>query len=191
MRYDPPHLADALLIWALPRGVRGDSIRGDLREEYTHLRSSRGRGIAGAWFWIEALRLAARFVFMRKTRIRRGRGGGGDMGSIRDDIRHAISGLRRNPGYTFLAALTIGLGLGANTAIFAVLQAVVLKPLPYEQPERVVAVRTVSVESGGAFPTSFPQFEDYESRNRVFSSLAAWRDVAVVHRARRARDDGP
>ena len=148
-------------------------MRGDLLEEYTRLRSSWGPGIAGAWFWIEALRLAPRFVVRRHAGMRRGKGAGNDMGMIRNDIRYAIRGLLRNPGYTLLAALTIGLGLGANTAIFAVLQAVVLRPLPYVQPERVVAVRTVFVELGRAFSTSFPQFEDYESRNRVFSSVAA------------------
>ena len=114
----PPRLAEALLRSALPSGLVGDDIRGDLLQEYAGLAGRRGVFVAGLWFWAETLRLAFHY-----------RNGDGMMGSFVGDLRHALRGLIRNPGFTIMATTTIALGLGANTAIFSVLRAVVLTPL--------------------------------------------------------------
>lgn len=65
-----------------------------------------------------------------------------------DDLRLAFRSLRRSPGFAAVAILILGLGIGANTALFGALQATVLRTLPYPQPERLVEVATSSLKSG-------------------------------------------
>ncbi len=98
------------------------------------------------------------------------------MGTLLQDLTHAARVLRRSPGFTIIAILTLGLGIGANTAVFSVLNAVVLKPLPFSQPERLAWV-------WGKFPLSEqacvspPDYRDYRERNRSFEQLGA---ISVV-----------
>jgi predicted permease len=77
--------------------------------------------------------------------------------SIWQDVRYAVRGLRKAPGFTFVAALTLGLGIGATTAIFNLLEAVILRPLPVRNPEELVLVR-----AGGLYPVfrAFQQHTD-------------------------------
>ena len=82
------------------------------------------------------------------------------------DARFALRSFRRNPGFTFIAVLTLALGIGANTAIFQLLDAVLLRTLPAERPEELSAVRRT---------VSFWQFEQLRDRNSVFSGLLGTR----------------
>jgi predicted permease len=86
-------------------------------------------------------------------------------------LRHAFRQLRESPGFAVTAILTLTLGIGASTAIFAVLDAVLLEPLPFAQPDRLVAV--TSPPDG---VVSIPTMQDYQSRSTTFSSLAAYRE---------------
>jgi len=93
------------------------------------------------------------------------------------DIQHASRRLRRSKRFTACAALTLALGVGATTAVFAVLDTVVLKPLPYAEPDRLIAFR--SLDRRGSRPTtlSYPNFIDFRRENRVFDHLVSYRDA--------------
>ena len=84
--------------------------------------------------------------------------------SIWQDVRYAVRGLRKAPGFTFVAALTLGLGIGATTAIFSLLEAVILRPLPVRNPEDLVLVR-----SGGLYPV----FRAFQQHTDVFVDVFA------------------
>ena len=83
-------------------------------------------------------------------------------------LRYAFRQLRESPGFAATAILTLSLGIGSSTAIFAVLDAVLLEPLPFPQPDRLVAVESQPDRS-----VSIPTTQDYQSRSTTFSSLAA------------------
>jgi predicted permease len=97
------------------------------------------------------------------------------------DIRYAIRVLRRSPGFTSIAVLTLALGIGANTAIFSLIDAVMLQMLPVEHPEQLVLLtdpsdRGVSVdtrERGVRERMSYPEFQELRANNRVFSGMFA------------------
>ncbi|MBI3665166.1 MAG: ABC transporter permease, partial [Acidobacteria bacterium] len=94
------------------------------------------------------------------------------------DLRHGIRMLLKNPGFTALAVSTLALGIGANTAIFSVVNAVLLRPLPYLEPGRLMMVYAIYPPTGwlggGKGPFFDPDFTEYRTQNRVFASLAAF-----------------
>jgi len=94
--------------------------------------------------------------------------------TVARDIRHAARSFSRAPGFSAVAVLTLGVGIGAATTVFGVVDAVVLAPLPYPDPDRLVHVWETNPE-GGDFPTSEPNYLDFRDRNRTFSALAAYR----------------
>jgi putative ABC transport system permease protein len=90
---------------------------------------------------------------------------------VNQDIRYAVRKLSRTPGFTAIAAFTLALAIGATTAIFTVIDGVLLKPLPFRDPERVV--RVTNIRDGNRQPSSVPDFLDIRSQSKSFSSLAA------------------
>jgi predicted permease len=91
------------------------------------------------------------------------------------DVRYGLRTLLANPGFALVAVLTLALGIGANTALFSVVNGVLLNRLPYPQPEQVVALFTKTPESS-RWSISYPNFLDWQRENRSFSSIAAFRD---------------
>src|SRR5437016_4418204 len=89
------------------------------------------------------------------------------------DVRYGLRQLRRNPGFTVVAVLTLALGIGANTAIFTVVNSVLLEPLPYKDPQRLVALQVRNpLEPGNPKLVSGPDFLDWQKQNRVFEEMA-------------------
>src|ERR1700734_1250357 len=96
------------------------------------------------------------------------------MNTFLQDIKYAFRMLAKSPGFTATAILTLALGIGANTALFSVVNGVLLNPLPFPQPDELVAIyaKTAIVSEGSI---SYPNFEDWHKDAGSFSSFAAFR----------------
>ena len=96
--------------------------------------------------------------------------------AARQDLHYAWRSLRRQPGFTLVVVLTLALGIGANAAIFSVLDAVLLRPLPYPAGERVMTLWTDNqVQGWPRDVSSYPNFADWRAQSTSFAELAAWR----------------
>ena len=100
------------------------------------------------------------------------------MSGLIQDVRYALRQLRKSPGFTTVAVITLALGIGANTGIFSVVEAVVLAPLRYFEPDRLVMIW----ENNPRFPRvwdSYPNFQDWRRNARSFQRMAAFRQQGV------------
>jgi len=107
-----------------------------------------------------------------------------------DDLRFALRQMRKSPAFSITVALTLALGIGASTAIFSVVDAVLLRPLPYAEPDRLVRLyETKAEEARGSL--SGPNFLDLRAQGRVLSAMAAYRQwsVALTGQGQAARLD--
>ena len=95
------------------------------------------------------------------------------------DLRFGVRMLRKDPSFTAIAVLTLALGIGANTAIFSVVNAVLLRPLPFPQAENLVLVWATSPERANDV-ASYPDFEEWKARGRSFESMAAFTTRSVI-----------
>src|ERR671918_296746 len=102
------------------------------------------------------------------------------MQSLWQDLRYGARMLLKRPGFTLIAVITLALGIGANTAIFSVVDAVVFRPLPYDEPERLVQVWPVNLRHGGGGGVPYPNFVDWQDRNRVFEQIAAYAENSFI-----------
>jgi len=103
------------------------------------------------------------------------------MTNLYQDFRFALRQLRKSPGFTLTAILTLALGIGAATAVFSLVDAVLLQPLPFDHPERIVALDTLTAPRDGSHgpatipnETSYPDFFDWRAQAHSFDSLASW-----------------
>ena len=99
------------------------------------------------------------------------------MGTILQDLRFALRQLRKNPGFTFTAVVIFALGIGASTAIFAFVDAALVKPLPYRDPSRLIALYE-STPVGDRYHLSLFDYLEWKRLNRSFSSLEVYHPIA-------------
>lgn len=96
------------------------------------------------------------------------------MGSLVQDVKFGLRMLAKNPGFTAVAMITLAVGIGANTAIFSMVNAILLQPLPYPNPQSLVLLRVTEPSGpGNLYPVSGPDFIDWVKQNKVFESMAA------------------
>ena len=101
---------------------------------------------------------------------------GGD--NLLQDLTYGIRWLRKNPGFTSLAVLMLAVGIGVNTAMFSVINAVLIQPLPYAEPDRIVWMNESGPEIKNRM-VSYPNFVDWRARNQVFESMSTFRGWLV------------
>src|SRR5262245_62006079 len=90
-----------------------------------------------------------------------------------NDLRFAIRQLRDHPGFTAVAVLTLGLGVGAATAIFSLIDALMLRSLPVREPERLVLFKRIETSNRTVYDLAYPMFERLQNQPQVFSDVAA------------------
>src|SRR5215831_19089024 len=101
------------------------------------------------------------------------------------DVRYALRVLAKQPVFTAIVILTFALGIGANTAVFSVLNAVLLRPLPFREPENLVALGEYDLHdktSGGGIEihsVSYPDFVDWRAQNSAFERMAVYTNQSV------------
>ena len=101
------------------------------------------------------------------------------MSTLIQDLRYGIRMLARSPGFTVVAVITLALGIGANTAIFSVVNTVFLRPLPYPDADRLVVINESSKPMLEG-PVSYPNFLDWQAQNQVFEHMAAFQGEALT-----------
>jgi len=109
-------------------------------------------------------------IYLLKTRLQ---SFGGTMQTLWQDLRYGARMLRKNPGFTLIAVLTLALGIGANTAIFSVVNAVLLRPLPYQEPERLAQIWEKKRDSGNNV-ISPDNFLDWQKQAKSFEGLSVY-----------------
>ena len=106
-----------------------------------------------------------------------------------NDLKYAFRTLVKSPAFTLIAIITLALGMGAATAIFSVVDAVLLRPAPYPNPERLVEVRELD-ERGRGMPVCEPNFNDLAARNHSFEASARYCSAATASGASAATSVG-
>lgn len=145
----PPRLASRLLAWRLHPDER-DELLGDLDEQFAARAARDGHPAARRWYWRQALSLAWGFARDRRDLISRTherRRGAWLAGNLRHDWGYALRSLRHSPAFAFVAVSTLTFGIGLSTAVFSLVDGILLRPLPYPQADRIVRLGQVRPES--------------------------------------------
>ena len=103
------------------------------------------------------------------------------METLLKDLRYGVRMLMKRPGFTAVAIIALALGIGANTAIFSVVNAVLLKPLPFSDPDRLIRIYETDKHRGlTQGSASYPDFADWRDQNHVFERIAAFHDGSHI-----------
>src|SRR5205823_8237869 len=157
-------------------GDAADTILGDLYEEFDARGGSRR---AAWWFWRQTVSLGVRYA---------GRGGAAAavnredrhmwIDHLRQDVKFAVRSYVKTPSFTIIVVATLALGIGASTAIFSLVDGILVKPLPFPDPDRLVFISELN--GGGGMSVSWPNFLDWRTRVRTLEGLAASRSDAFT-----------
>jgi predicted permease len=179
MAASPPWLAQALLRWTLPPDDF-EVISGDLQEALAAAGSPCSRA-GRLWYWQQVAsivcgRVVAAMYDSATPRPKR------MIMAFRHDLANALRSLRKQPGFTAMAVVMLAIGIGANVAIFALVNAVLLKPLPFADPARLMIVHMLAPdrEAPGVFRQvvwSYPKYCMLRDNQRVFESTAVFGDA--------------
>ncbi|HSR53258.1 MAG TPA: ADOP family duplicated permease [Acidobacteriota bacterium] len=179
----PPRWSALLLRWALPETLEGESILGDLLEEFRRRRQvlpsaarnwyrRQALSVMGHLAWRQSVRLASAWSrFFRRPFDWKG---SSTMRDFSADIRFALRSFIKRPGFTIIALLTLALGIGVNTAVFNIVNAVLLRPLPVEQPGRLATVYATGASGTDYGTQSYPDYLDLRSQVEGFTSMTAY-----------------
>ncbi|MBO0801045.1 MAG: hypothetical protein J2P31_19690, partial [Blastocatellia bacterium] len=155
------------VLWARLRALfRRESVLQDIEEELrVHIEMETETNIERGMPPDEARAAALRSFGnpVRKTELGYLIRGGGWLETLWQDLRYGFRNLRKNPGFTAVAVITLGLGIGANMAIFNVVETLLLRSLPYREPERLVMLAEKSRE-GWRLNVAYPNFADWRTR---------------------------
>jgi predicted permease len=177
----PPRLASWLLLRRVPPAWR-EFVAGDLEEEF-RARAAADPAAASRWFWRQAIRCALNpprqaQAYPYSTRSSEASPGDSMMRTLAGDVRYAFRVLRRTPSFALAVIAVFALGIGANAAIFAIVNTVLLRPLPFEDSARLV--RVFHVPPQAAFPgmktfsVSPANFYDWQRSARSFDGMAMY-----------------
>jgi len=171
---DPSRLAIWLLNKRLPAEWR-DFVVGDLEEEFA-TRSGDSPVAAHAWFWWQTIRCLAAPPPVRPIPVLVGSSQGDSrMRTLFADVRHAFRVMSRTPSFAVAVVSVLALGIGANSAIFSIVNAVLLRPLPFEEPERLVRIYTRTPgPDGRPFELSPGKFYDWQRDAQSFEGMAMY-----------------
>jgi putative ABC transport system permease protein len=172
-----------LLLRAYPREFR-ERFAGDLEADFVEMLGARGR--RHAWRRVvsdlcSAVPLTAADAIAERERLARIAGpinphGESTVRSLLYDLRHAVRALAQAPAFTLVTVLTLALGIGANTAIFSLVNAVIVRPLGYPDPHRLMLIHGGSPQSGATrFEVSPPDYLDLVAYQQSFSAIGAYR----------------
>ena len=179
MTADPPRLAVWLLRLVLPPD-RYETIAGDLEEKFRlDVQPHAGPHVARRWFWRQSLSIVGARLLARSAHpILTPPHQGDPMQGLRQDIRYAVRTLIKAPAFTLIAVVTLALGIGANTAIFTLVNGLLLKPLPFAQPDELMMVHLLMPDRDGGpgvfreMVWSYPKYEVFRDEQPVFSEHA-------------------
>jgi predicted permease len=174
----PGWLTKALL--KLHALAKREQLDRDLDDELAFHLAQRERQIREAGTDRQEARYAARRQFGNATSIKersRANWTFGAFETLWQDLRYGARMLRRNPGFTLTAILTLALGIGANTAIFSVVYAVLLRPLPFKDPSRLVRLTEYSPGKVDEAGVPYPDYLEWKKQNTVFDEMAAYYDI--------------
>lgn len=192
MQSSPPRLVTWLLGRTLPPGAAGATILGDLLEE---LDAAGGTPAARRRFARQAGSIALRYALRPapspvQVTVAGEKGEAMGLDALKQDLRFALRGIVKRPSFAAVVLATLALGIGASTAIFSVVNGILLRPLPYREPDRLVFAS--ETERGQRMSFGYPNYVDYRDRTQSFESLACHQagSFTVVGTSKPRRIDG-